>query len=188
MWSRPARHHISMAWCVGVCAIWSRGFLTNSRSHWINRRSVGFCKTWAIGSSRPGPAIMHKILKHRRRSKKLPRPSGGSPRQVATRNTCRNLVARRGAGRPKEQDHTALGKTWNTPIGTQGSTDPLGLYLRRDLPGSWRRCGSGSAQMQHRRHDIASQGNLGDRRSRSSCHRHCRSGRMALHERPRRSR
>jgi hypothetical protein len=45
------------------------------------------------------------------------------------------MVARRRTGRPKEQDHKALGKAWDTPIGIQGSTDPLGLYFRRDLPG-----------------------------------------------------
>ena len=90
----------------------------------------------------------------------------------------------RSPDRPEEQDHTALGETGNAPFGSQGSADPLGLYLRRYLPGQGRRCGLGATQMQYRRHEPSSAGNIRCRHTRSPCHRHRRSGRVALLKNP----
>ena len=44
------------------------------------------------------------------------------------------MVPGRGAYRPEEQDHTALGEARDTTIGAEGSADEIGLYLWRDLP------------------------------------------------------
>ena len=52
-----------------------------------------------------GPKPTSRILPPWRRSKKLSRPRGGSPRQARARHTPRGLVPGRDAGRPEKQTH-----------------------------------------------------------------------------------
>jgi len=89
-------------------------------------------------------------------------------------------VAGRSPDRPEKQDYPALSKTRNTSLGPQGSTHSFSLYLRCHLPGSGRRRGAGAAQMQHRSHEPASQGNLRRCCARSPRDPYRRPGRMAL--------
>jgi transposase len=116
--------------------------------------------------------------------KKIPSPSGGNQEQAPGWNDHRNLVAGRGQGREKNKNYPSLGKTRDASLGPQGSANPLGIYLWRYLPGPWRRRGTGSSKMQYCRHDASSAGNICCRRSRSPCHHHRRSSRMALLKSP----
>ena len=63
--------------------------------------------------------------------------------------------AGRGAHRPEEQDHPALGEARHAALGAARSAHALGLHLRRHLPerGQGRR--PRPAPLQHRRHDRA---------------------------------
>src|SRR3546814_17961776 len=63
----------------------------------------------------------------------------------------RDMVPGRSAGRPEEQDHPALGQTWDAAIGAKGSADEIGLYLRRDLPGTRQGRGAGIALLHGRK-------------------------------------
>ena len=96
----------------------------------------------------------------------IAREGGRQPRRH------RNLVRRRGAHRPEEQDHAPLGQARNETIGAARSAHRLDLHLRRDLPqrGQGRR--PRPAPVQHRGDEPASGGNrqaVAPGATRSSC-------------------
>ena len=116
--------------------------------------------------------------------KKTSPPGGGNPRRSPARHEYRNLVPGRSPDRPEEQDHKTMGEKGNASPDPQGLTHEISLYLWRHLsgPGRWR--GPRPATPQHRRHEPSFEGDIHSRRSPSSCHRHRRSGRMALLKNP----
>jgi len=90
--------------------------------------------------------------------KKLPHSLGRDREIRGERESHRDLVRRRGAYRPEEQDHPALGAARHPSLGPQGPEDGLGLHLRGDLPGQGRRSRPGSAPLHDRGHELASEG------------------------------
>src|SRR3546814_12455943 len=91
----------------------------------------------------------------------------------------RDMVPGRSAGRPEEQEHPALGQTWDAAIGAKGSADEIGLYLRRDLPGTRQGREAGIALLQYRNHGPASERDIAGRRPRRSRGRADGSSRLA---------
>ena len=74
-------------------------------------------------------------------SKKLPRGgSRGDPRSRA-RQAARDLVPGRGASRPAGHAHPGLGDARHAAAGAARHPLPVGLHLRRGLPGARRRAG-----------------------------------------------
>src|SRR3546814_18272528 len=76
-------------------------------------------------------------------------------------------------------DLPALGQTWDAAIGAKGSADEIGLYLRRDLPGTRQGRGAGIALLQYRNHGPASERDIAGRRPRRSRGRADGSSRLA---------
>src|SRR5208283_3399085 len=88
--------------------------------------------------------------------KKLPWPPGGDrPPERRRGERHRDMVRRRGARRPEEQDHAALGETRLAPLRAQGPAHRLDLHLRRDLPQGRQGRGARPAEMRHLRDEPA---------------------------------
>ena len=78
--------------------------------------SAGSCAPWAIASCQPARAIMPRRRVWSRLLKKLPRVPGYNRARASDRQQQdRNLVLRRGAYRPEEQDHPPVGKARHPP-------------------------------------------------------------------------
>ena len=98
----------------------------------------------------------------------------------------KDLVAERGQDRAEEQNHAPLGQAWDTARRTPRPTHPLSkspslsdhwrsrAQVRRHCPRArgWRR--SRPTNLQQRRHEPLSAGNLGQRRPRQPCQRYPR--------------
>ncbi|MGY4398972.1 hypothetical protein ACVWZA_004183 [Sphingomonas sp. UYAg733] len=91
-------------------------------------------RAWGIASCRRGRAIMRKMMRPSRRLKKLPSPSGGDPGSAFARHTDRALVAGRGARRPEERDHPALGPSRHPAFGAERPAHGIGLYYGAICP------------------------------------------------------
>ena len=112
--------------------------------------------------------------------KKIWRPSGRDRARKGHRpSRHRDLVRRRGADRPKEQDHKTLGKARHAAQRTERSAHGLDLHLRSHLPqagqGRWPR----PALLQHRRHEPAPGRDRHRRRAGGARRASPRSGRLA---------
>ena len=92
--------------------------------------------------------------------KKLSRPSGGDLGYASARHTHRTLVAGRGAGRPEERDHPALGPSRHPAFGAKGPAHSVRLHLRGDLPGRGKGGGVGAAEMQYPGDVLAPSGDI----------------------------
>ena len=66
--------------------------------------------------------------------KRLPSPVGSDRSDTPGWHAHRTVVARRGAGRPEERHHAAMGHARHAAISSEGSAHEIGLYLWRDLP------------------------------------------------------
>ena len=155
-WLKEVRSRRFMEWCAGVEKTWRFGFLKSSVSRlkkppWaVNCERRGSGKYLRAPGTRGKMNLLWKILK------KLCRRVGGHPPQPSRQYRVRNMVARRGQGRPKNQADKALGSPGEPSHGTQGSTNAVGLDIRCDLPQAWRWCGARSTPLQHRGHAMAS--------------------------------
>ena len=120
-------------------------------------------------------------------SKKLPRggsrgdPRGG-PRQAA-----RDLVPGRGAGRPAGHAHPGLGEARHPAAGAARHPLPVGLHLRRGLPGARRGGGPRPALRRHRRDERPPRRDRPHRRARRPCRARARRRRLARRARARRA-
>ena len=116
----------------------------------ITLSRAGNCARWAFASSRRAHAIIRRPMARSRILKKFPRPSGGHRAGERHRSRQhRNLVCRRGAHRPEEQDHPPLGKARHQALGADRSTYGLDLYLWRHLPKQRQGRGACFARLQH---------------------------------------
>src|ERR1700751_2448535 len=123
----------------------------------------------------PGAKVQSKILK------KLPSTFGGNLTRKGSRyRHNRNLVSRRGAYRPEEQDHASVGPARHASTCTPRSADRFHLYLRRGLSKARKGRSPHLARLQHRGHEFASHRDRQDRRAWYSCGASGRSSRMAL--------
>ena len=91
----------------------------------------------------------------------------------------RDLVRRRGARRPEEQDHPALGQARHASERSQRSANRLRLYLRRDLPQGRQGRSPRHAPMRHRGDESAPRRNRHPDRAGRACRAARRSGRLA---------
>lgn len=91
-----------------------------------------------------------------RRSKKLPRSTGGDRKYAAPGHAGRRLVSRRGATRPEETPHPALGTPQQPTRRESGPAHCVGLSIRRHLPRTRHRCGGRHVACRHRSHAGAS--------------------------------
>src|SRR5271154_3364392 len=109
---------------------------------------------WAIASSRLLPAITRKPPASSRILKKPTRAPGADrarKRRRARRH--RDLVRGRGAHRPEEQDHPALGQARRAADRAKRPANRLGLYFRSDLSQGRQGRGAHHAQMRHPSHE-----------------------------------
>ena len=162
------------------------GVSAASVSRWrALERDRGDARPKALGGDRRSPsspharATMPRTKTPWRRSKKLPRPPEGGPRQARRRCRGRGLVAGRSACRAEEQDHPALGQTRHTPVCTQGPAHDLGLYLRRHMPEERQGRRPCHAPGRHTRDERPPRRNRPDRRPRRACRGHPRPRRVA---------
>ena len=99
----------------------------------------------------------------------------------------RGLVRGRGAHRPEEQDHTAVGPAGNAALGAIRSAHGLDLHLRRHLPERGQGSCPGPAGLQHRSHEPAPGRDRNRGGAGSPCRAPHRPGRMAPREPARRA-
>jgi hypothetical protein len=186
--SRVGRRQRSMASCAGGSSIFANGCTRSSGSRSPSRRSAGNCAPWAIANSRPARAIMRRPRARSRILKNIPRPRGAGRRGQGRRSgRNRNLVRRRGAHRPEEQDHAALGQARNAPLRGARPAHRLDLHLRRDLPEGGQRRGARPSRLQHRGDEPAPRRNRHGGRPGQARHPAARSGRLAYVDPPDRS-
>src|SRR5271170_7103332 len=155
--SRAARSRRFMGWCAGGLSISVTGSSRNSAWLSPSRRWAANCAPWVIASSRLVPAITPRPQARSRILKKLSRaPGSDRAREGRRAQRHRNLVRRRGARRPEEQDHPALGQARHASKRSQRSANRLGLYLRRHLSQGRQGRSPRYAQMRHRGDEPAS--------------------------------
>ncbi len=124
-----------MAWCAGDWRILRSGSGRNSASLSARRRSATNCMRLTTASSPPACATTPRPPERSRVLKNLPSRSGGSrARQGHRSGRCRNLVCRRSARRPEEQDHPAPGPPRHSSGSAEGPAHRLDLHPRLVLP------------------------------------------------------
>ena len=133
-WLNVGQFQRSTVWCVGDVRTWRFGYLKSLASRSRSRASAVSCGRWGSARYRHGRATRGRTSSRSRILKKLPRRVGGDPSQAPGQHRHRNLVARRGPGRPEDQAHAALGATRQPTHGAQGPTHEIGLPLWRHLP------------------------------------------------------
>src|SRR5271154_5679347 len=169
-----------MGWGAGGLSISVNGSSRNSAWLWPSRRWAANCAPWVIASSRLGLAITLKPQARSRILKKLFRaPGRDRAREGRRAQRHRGLVRRRGARRPEEQGHPALGPARHASKRSQRSANRLGLYLRRDLSQGRQRRGPGHATLQHGGDEPPSRRNRHPDRAGSARRAVGRSGRLA---------
>ena len=104
---------------------------------------------------------------------------GQELRRARQRCRGRSLMAGRGPRRTEKQDQPAMGETRHAIVRAQGPENSLGLYLRRHLPDERQGRRARHASGRYTGVERPSRRNRPHRRTRSSCPRHARSGRMA---------
>jgi hypothetical protein len=102
--------------------------------------------------------------------------ANGRTEEIGRERKCRsrrhrNLVRRRGARRPEEQDHPPVGRARHAPERPQRPAHRFGLHLRRDLPKARQRRRAHHAALRHRGDEPAP----GRNRSRPAPPRRCSS-------------
>src|SRR5262249_44251624 len=140
--------------------------------------------SWASRMSAPDRRPTSRMPKPWRRSKKLRRSRGASPRATRARHSGRGLVPGRDAGRPEEQTHLSLGQKGLTSSRQPRSTHPIDLSVRCGVPATRSRRRPGAAGLQHRGHAASSRRDRHQGHPWRPRHSHPRSSRMAWRERP----
>src|SRR5579862_643630 len=119
--------------------------------------------------------VRSKILK------KFPSTFGGNRTQKGRRyRHNRDLVPRRGAYRPEEQDHASVGSARHPSACAPRSAHRFHLYLRRGLSEARKGRSPHLARLQYRGHEFAPHRDRQDRRAWYSCGASGRSSRLAL--------
>ena len=121
-WPDPAVHGVVRWRIVDLCQwVWEEFRVIVSTAD----DEPGTARPWAIASSRRDRAIMRRPTPRSRILKKLPRRAWTQSRARRRRSRRdRNLVRRRGARRPEEQDHPALGQARNAPLRAAATSAP----------------------------------------------------------------
>jgi len=139
------------AWCAGGGGTCNGGSRIGSGWSCTSGRWASTWRRSATGGSRCARGTRRPIRRRRRLSKKLPRGgSRGDPRGRA-RQAARGLVPGRGPRRPAGHAHPGLGQARNKAAGAARHPLPVGLHLRRGLPGARRGRGPRHALRRHRR-------------------------------------